>query len=270
MSSAHSDRALLAVDRLDVRAGGKMIVHDATFAAACGELVAIVGPNGAGKSTLLRAVAGVSRLHGGSVEWLGEPVSSLGARRLARLRAFLPQRPSAPPGLTVADAVLVGRSAHVGMLRSASDTDRIIVSDALATCGLDSISGRMVDSLSGGEQQRVFLALAIAQQAAALIVDEPTTHLDVGAARSVGKLLRDQADSGRAVLAVLHDLELACALADRVLVVNDGQLVADAVPSEAIDRDRLRTVWGVEGTTESLAGGRARVVLAPIIGGAAS
>jgi iron complex transport system ATP-binding protein len=261
---AISEPALAASDAT-IRIRGKTIVDSASLTLSPGELVAIVGPNGAGKTTLVRALAGVGRFQSGHVTWNGSPIGSLARRRLAELRAFLPQRPVIPTGMTVADTVLMGRAAHVGLMRVTGAADRQIADEAMAVCGIGELAQRQTASLSGGEQQRVFIALAIAQRAAAMLFDEPTTHLDIGAARRVGSILRDQADSGRAVLAVLHDLDLACALADRIIVMHDGRIEVDAPPAQAISAATLREIWGVDGHVEPLAAGRARIHLPAII-----
>jgi len=230
---------------------GKPILHGADLAVGGGELVAVVGPNGAGKSTLVRACAGIQRTSGGSVRWAGEDVRQLAGRRLARLRAFVPQRSQVPAGLAVRAAVSVGRSPHIGPLRRAGQADRQAVERAMARVGVLELAERRLTTLSGGELQRVQIAVALAQEAPTLIADEPTSHLDLGATAEAARLLRGLADDGLAIVLVLHDLALAAAIADRVVIVSEGRSVATGTPGEVFDPERLARIWRVDASLES-------------------
>ncbi|HEV7772617.1 MAG TPA: ABC transporter ATP-binding protein [Conexibacter sp.] len=241
---------LLHARDVRVEIGGTPILHGADLHVAAGELVAVVGPNGAGKSTLARAVAGLQRLAGGTVRWGEDELGDLRPRRLARLRAFVPQRPPVPAGLTVRDAVRIGRSPHVGPLQRMTRRDHDAVARAIARAGVETFEDRMLTTLSGGELQRVQIAVALAQEAPALIADEPTSHLDLGAAAGVARLLRGLADEGLAVVLVVHDLALAAAVADRVVVMADGRTVADGLAHDVLDAARIAAVWRVDAALE--------------------
>jgi iron complex transport system ATP-binding protein len=249
---------MTVLDARDVRVtiAGTPILHGADLHVAAGELVAVVGPNGAGKSTLARAVAGLQRLAGGSVRWGGEDLAGLRPRRLAHLRAFVPQRPSVPAGITVRDAVRIGRSPHVGPLQRMTRSDHDAVARAIARAGAEGFEERMLTTLSGGELQRVQIAVALAQEAPALIADEPTSHLDLGTAAGVARLLRGLADEGLAVVLVVHDLALAAAAADRVVVMADGRTVATGLAHDVLDAQRIAEVWRVDAALERDANGR--------------
>jgi iron complex transport system ATP-binding protein len=208
--------------------------------------VAVVGPNGAGKSTLVRAVAGIQKFTRGSVKWLGDDLGRLSGRRLARTRAFVPQRPRVPDGLTVRDALRIGRSPQIGPLRRATRADHAAVERALERAGVSHFAERRLTTLSGGELQRVQIAVGLAQDAPVLLADEPTSHLDLGATVVVARLLRELADDGLAVLLVVHDLALAAAIADRVVVMSRGRSVATGRPDEVLGRERLHEVWEVD------------------------
>ena len=237
---------MLEASGVRVTIGGTPILHGADLRVDAGELVAVVGPNGAGKSTLARAAAGLQKMSGGSVEWMGDDVRRLRGRALARLRAFVPQRPRVPAGLTVRDAVRIGRSSHVGPLRRPTAADRDAMERALERAGVSRFADRMLTTLSGGELQRVQIAVGLAQDAPVLMADEPTSHLDLGATVSVARLLRRLADDGLGVFLVVHDLALAAAVADRVVVMSNGLTVAAGAPQDVLGRERLAEVWDVD------------------------
>jgi len=258
VAAAAGDVRGVLLEALNVRVdiAGKTIVHDADLTLARGELVAVVGPNGAGKSTLVRAVAGLQKLSGGTVHWHGQPLSGLRGRRLARLRAFVPQRGRVPAGVSVREAVSIGRSPHIKPLTRARRADIDAVERAMTRAGIAAFAERQLTTLSGGELQRVQVAVGLAQEAPALIADEPTSHLDLGATATLAKLLRQLTAEGLGVILVVHDLALAAAIADRVVVVAAGRSVAAGAPADVLDRDRLAAVWNVDAALESHADGR--------------
>jgi len=245
---------LLEVSGARVTIGEATILKDASLTVDAGRLVAVVGPNGAGKSTLARAAAGLQPLTSGSVRWSGEDIGSLRGRRLARRRAFIPQRARVPGGLRVADAVAIGRSPHVGAFHRPTSADREAVARAIVRAGVGDLAQRQLTTLSGGELQRVQIAVALAQDAPALIADEPTSHLDLGAAASVARLLRGLADDGLAVVLVVHDLALAAAIADEVVVISHGRSVAGGPAAEVLERERLADVWRIDAQLETSPG----------------
>lgn len=247
---------LLDAQGVQVTVGPTRILEHADLRVQAGQLVAVVGPNGAGKSTLARAVAGLQAISGGSVRWSGEAVGDLKGRALALRRAFVPQRGQVPAGVTVRDAVRLGRAPHIGALRRATRHDRDVVEEAIERAGVLAFADRFVTTLSGGEVQRVQIAVALAQQAPVLLADEPTAHLDLGATATLARLLRGLTHEGIAVILVVHDLALAAAVADTVVVMSAGRTVATGPPAEILDRELLAGVWGVDAALRIGARGR--------------
>jgi iron complex transport system ATP-binding protein len=239
-----SEVPLLAAADVEVEIAGTPILRGADLVLWPGRLVAVVGPNGAGKSTLVRAVSGLQKPSGGEVLWQGRPLDGLRGRELSRLRAFVPQRMPVPAGITVREAVTIGRSSHLKMLGRLTGTDRAAIDASLERAGVGRFAERSLTTLSGGELQRVQIAIGLAQEAPVLIADEPTSQLDLGATIGVASLLRSLTADGIAVLLVVHDLSLALAVADTVVVVSEGRTVAAGAPAEVLTPERLATVWG--------------------------
>ncbi len=254
MTGAPAAGPLLEARGVEVEIGGVGILHGADLTLARGELVAVVGPNGAGKSTLVRAVAGLQRASAGTIRWEGEELGRLRGRRLARLRAFVPQRARVPEGVSVREAVAIGRSPHIKPLARPSRHDHEAVDRALERAGVATFAERRLTTLSGGELQRVQIAVGLAQEAPVLIADEPTSHLDLGATATLAKLLRRLTDEGLGVILVVHDLALAAAVADTVVVVAGGRSVAAGPPSAVLSRALLAEVWRVDAALEEAEG----------------
>jgi iron complex transport system ATP-binding protein len=231
---------------VEVEIGGTSILRGADLRVEHGELVAIVGPNGAGKSTLVRAVSGLQGISAGTARWSGREVGEMRGRELARVRAFVPQRMPVPAGVTVREAVTIGRSSHLRPLRRLSGEDRDGIEGAMARAGVARFAERSLTTLSGGELQRVQIAIGLAQEAPVLIADEPTSQLDLGATVSVATLLRELADDGLTILLVVHDLALAAAVADRAVVVSDGRTIATGAPAEVLTPQQLAATWSAD------------------------
>jgi iron complex transport system ATP-binding protein len=260
--AAEEDGVILEARDVQVAIGGTPILHGADVSLDAGRLVAVVGPNGAGKSTLVRAAAGIQKLAGGSVRWNGTDVRKLRGRRLSRIRAYVPQRPRVPDGISVREAVRIGRSAQLGPLSRATQADHAAVDEALERAGVTAFAERRLPTLSGGELQRVQIAVGLAQGAPVLLADEPTSHLDLGATVVVARLLRKLADDGLAVLLVVHDLALAAAVADTVVVMSKGRSVATGAPDEVLGRDRIAEVWEVDAALRRGEGGETALQVA--------
>lgn len=240
----------LSATGVQVKIGDKQIIHHADLKLEAGKLVALVGPNGAGKSTLARTIAGIQSISAGEVRWFDKDVAAMKGRELALTRAFVPQRALVPAGVTVRDAVTIGRSVHIRPWQRPGAADRDAIEQAMARTGVSVLSERNLTTLSGGEMQRVQIAVALAQNAPVLMADEPTSHLDLGATVSIAKLLRGLADEGYAVLLVVHDLSLAAAVSDEVVVMSDGRSVASGEPLKTLTREQLSEVWGVSASLE--------------------
>jgi len=238
---------VIRTQRLTVAYRGRPALTDVDLVVSAGERIALVGPNGAGKSTLLRAIAGLVEPAAGTVELGGTPIASLDRWAIARRLAVVPQLPQLPFATTVEEVVALGRLPHEHPIRGLRPVDRAAIAAAIDRVGVGHLLGRDARELSLGERQLVLLALAVAQQAPVLALDEPTVHLDLRHQVEVMELLVDlnQRD-GTTILAVLHDVGLAAHFFPRVLVLDRGRLVADGPPAEALDADRIRDVFGVD------------------------
>lgn len=244
---------LLDARRLHLRhpRGERDVVRDVSLAVAPGEIVALVGPNGSGKSTLLAALGGALTPRTGEVRLGGTDVRRYARRALARRVARLPQEPGCPEGLTVAELVLCGRHPHRGFLSGTRDQDRAATSAALRTMGLADLRHRRVETLSGGERRRAWLAMVLAQHTDLLLLDEPTAALDLRHQHELlDLLLRVNHERGVAIVLVLHDLEHAARIAHRVAVLHRGRLYHAAAPDRAIVPEMLRDVFGVDASID--------------------
>jgi iron complex transport system ATP-binding protein len=245
-----------AVD-LSVRLGGREVLHRVGLDVPRGEWLAIIGPNGAGKSTLLKTVLGVVGHHRGEVVIDGRPGRELKPRERARLLAYAPQTPALPPDMTVFDYALLGRTPYISYLGRESRRDREITGGVLARLGLGGFAARKVGELSGGERQRVVLARALAQQAPVLLLDEPTTALDLGHQQQVLELVdRLRTDDGLTVITTLHDLTLAGQYADTLLLLSGGRAVARGAPPEVLTGDLVGKHFDAHVMIEPGPGGR--------------
>jgi iron complex transport system ATP-binding protein len=238
---------LLEARGVEVEIGGTPILRGADLRVDAGDLVAIVGPNGAGKSTLVRAVSGLQNASAGTVLWSGRDLGEMRGRDLARVRAFVPQRMPVPSGVTVREAVTIGRSSHLRPLRRLTGEDRDAIGGAMERARVTRFADRALTTLSGGELQRVQIAIGLAQEAPLLIADEPTSQLDLGATVGVATLLRELVDEGGlTVLLVVHDLALAAAVADTAVIVAEGRTVAAGAPAAVLSSERLAEIWGAD------------------------
>lgn len=237
---------MLNVNALTVRYGPRVVLKDVTLAVNSGEVVALVGPNGAGKSTLIRAVSAVVPIQGGEVHIDGRNLSALSPTARARYLAVVPQARSLPSAFTVYETVLLGRTPYLGWLGRAGPRDEERVQYALEHTQMTALAGRYVGELSGGEQQRVLLARALAQDTPVLLLDEPTTHLDLRHRESLIQLVCDlAAHKNLAILMVLHDLNTAGLYADRVALLVDGQVEAIGAPAEVLTEGNLSRVYQI-------------------------
>ncbi|QNP62608.1 ABC transporter ATP-binding protein [Streptomyces genisteinicus] len=206
----------------------------------------IVGPNACGKSTLLRALSRMLKPSVGRVLLDGQSIHSLPAKKVARTLGLLPQSSIAPDGITVADLVGRGRYPHQGLLRQWSPEDERIVQESMTATGVEALGERYVDELSGGQRQRVWIAMALAQQTPLLLLDEPTTFLDIQHQLEVLDLCAGLHESqGRTLVAVLHDLNQAARYATHLIALRDGRVVAEGAPSEVVTAELVEEVFGV-------------------------
>ena len=239
-----------AIELRDVAArypSGRLALQGITLAVRPGELCAVLGPNGAGKSTLVRVLCGALLPAEGEALILGESVRRLDRRAIARRVAVVHQAGPSAPGFTVREVVMMGRAPHQGGWMEASARDQEAVTRALRSCELTGLEGRLATELSGGEQKRVAIACALAQEGEILILDEPGAHLDVRHSVAVHEVVRREVAGRRlACVAVLHDLNAAAQYADRVVLLKEGRLVAQGTVEEVMTYRRLKDVFEAE------------------------
>lgn len=235
----------------------RLVVEDLTISIPAGQVTVIVGANACGKSTLLRGLARLLRPRGGAVLLDGADIHKQPTRSVATRVGILPQQPVAPEGITVADLVARGRHPHQRWLRQFSGSDDAAVEAALVATGTADLADRCVDELSGGQRQRVWIALALAQDTPLLLLDEPTTFLDLAHQVEVLDLLgRLNREEGRTIVAVLHDLNMACRYADHLVAMRDGTIVAEGAPGDIVTAELVRSVFALD----------ARVIEDPLAG----
>jgi len=226
---------------------GRAVLSGIDLSIGAGERVALIGPNGAGKSTLLRVVTGLVAPSEGQVTVGGDPLRTLDRASIARRIAVVPQQVSVPFSTRVEELVSLGRLPHEDALRGARPADRAAVASAIERVGIGHLLGRDVRELSLGERQLTLVALAVAQAAPVLLLDEPTVHLDLRHQVATMELLVDlNRRDGTTVVAVLHDLGLAAAFFPRLVLLDRGRIVADGEPLEVLSGERIRSVFGVE------------------------
>ncbi|MFD7071998.1 ABC transporter ATP-binding protein [Streptomyces sp. NPDC059913] len=236
----------LAADAVTLGYDGRVVAEDLSVEIPDRSFTVIVGPNACGKSTLLRALARMLTPERGRVLLDGRAIHRLPAKKVARTLGLLPQSSVAPDGITVADLVGRGRYPHQGLLRQWSPEDERVVAESMAATGVDALADRHVDALSGGQRQRVWIAMALAQQTPLLLLDEPTTYLDIQHQIDVLDLCADLHETqGRTLVAVLHDLNHAARYATHLVAMRDGRVIAEGPPGEIVTADLVERVFGL-------------------------
>ncbi|MDX3384718.1 ABC transporter ATP-binding protein [Streptomyces niveiscabiei] len=236
----------LAARGVTVGYGSRTVIDDLDVAVPPGVITTIIGPNGCGKSTLLRTLSRLLKPTKGSVVLDGDDIARLKTRDVAKKLGLLPQAPVAPEGLTVSDLVARGRHPHQSWLRQWSSDDAEVVEKALDMTGVLDLADRPVDSLSGGQRQRVWISMTLAQGTDLLLLDEPTTYLDLAHAVDVLDLVDDLHESGRTVVMVLHDLNLAIRYSDNLVVMRDGAILAQGHPRDVVTAELLDDAFGLK------------------------
>jgi len=234
---------VLSVDELSVDLGRTEIISNVSLTAAAGELVGLVGPNGAGKTTFLRAIQGGLQPTTGTVTVDGHDIAELSARETGRLVATVPQETRLSFSFSVEDAVAMGRNPHIGRFGTADAEDRTAVSQALDDTSLSALADRPVTELSGGERQRVLLARAFAQDTPLLLLDEPTSNLDINHAINTLDLVRSVADEGTTAVAAIYDLNLAARYCDRLVLLAEGSILAAGGPETVLTSETLESAF---------------------------
>ena len=241
------DTVVLDAQAISVRLGKSPVLNEVTLSIPRGTVTAVIGPNGSGKSTLLRTLARLLRPETGSVLLDGAAIARMSPGQVARQIATLPQSPGAVPGMTVQELVEQGRYPHTGPLRMLSDRDHAAVERALDLTSSSHFRHRLLDSLSGGERQRVWIALALAQEPRILLLDEPTTFLDINHQIQVLNLIHAlNREHGLTVVMALHDLNHASQYAERLVVLHGGRIVEEGPPTAVVREDVLASVFNVQ------------------------
>jgi iron complex transport system ATP-binding protein len=247
----------LRAEGLTVGYGDTVVVDGLDIDVLDGTVTAVIGPNGSGKSTLLRALARLLPAKSGHVLLDGRRIDRTPTREVAKVLGVLPQNPVAPEGLTVADLVARGRHPHQAWYRQWSSDDEAAVAQALGWTGMSDFADRALETLSGGQRQRVWISMALAQGTDVVLLDEPTTFLDLAHQIDVLDLVeRLHTEAGRTIVMVLHDLSLAARYAQRLVAMKDGAVVADGTPHDVLTPELLRAVFDLE----------AQVVVDPVAG----
>ncbi len=257
---------MIDVDDVSVELGGSTILSDVSLSVEAGQFLALVGPNGAGKTTLLRTINGLLSPTGGRVRIDGSEIDALSAKRTGRLVATVPQETTLSFDFPVEDVVTMGRTPHRSRFSTASTDDQTAVEVAMERTDTTRFAERLVGELSGGERQRVLLARALAQETPALLLDEPTASLDINHQVATLSLARELAEDGKAVVAAIHDLELAARFCDSVALLSEGSLLATGSPSEVLEAGRLERAFDVRTavTTNPVTGTRAVTPLSDV------
>lgn len=244
----------VAVNNVSVKLGSRLVVDGLSAEFKPGELVGVIGPNGAGKSTLVRAMLGLLPMVGGEVQIDSTPVSRIPARQLAQRIAYLPQGQTLHWPLSVERLVSLGRLPHLAPFSEVQQSDLDVIWQAMARTDTTHLAHRDAITLSGGERARVMLARALAVGADGLVADEPLAALDPGHQIDVMELLKKEADGGAMVIAVLHDLTLAARYCSRLLLIDEGRLVANGAPVDVLTPERLADVYGIRAMLETNGG----------------
>ena len=236
--------------------GSNIIIRGLDMTIHQKSITALVGPNGCGKSTLLRGISRLLKPTTGTVHLEGQRIHAMKARDLAKQLGILPQSPTAPEGLTVHELVAQGRYPHQSWFQQWSREDERIVQGALQITNLTMMADRPVDTLSGGQRQRAWIAMALAQQTQVLLLDEPTTYLDMAYQMDVLDLLDDLNEQGRTIVMVLHDLNHAARYADHIVALRGGQIVVQGSPEQVMTAENIRQVFGLHAqiATDPVAG----------------
>lgn len=235
---------MIVVRNLSARYDEHLVYSDVCMTVMAGEWVVIIGPNGAGKSTLLRSIAGLTDMPG-SVKIDGRSIDEMSGRERAQKVAFVPQAPVLPPGITVTDYVLLGRTPYLSLLGTETKKDLRAVGHMLGLLAVEDLAKRDIATLSGGEAQRVVLARALAQEPQVLLLDEPTSALDLGRQQETMQVIDDlRVDRNLTVVTTMHDLTLAGQFADRLLLLNGGGILAEGTPDEVLTSETISKHYG--------------------------
>ncbi|WP_105901340.1 Fe(3+) dicitrate ABC transporter ATP-binding protein FecE [Vibrio gangliei] len=236
----------LATDDLTVGYGQEPIVKTVTTSIPKGKITALLGPNGCGKSTLLKTLSRLLEPRSGQVLWNGQSIADISPKILAQQLSLLPQSQVVPEGITVREAVAYGRSPYTGFWGQLSPNDKQHIVQAMRSTGVEDFSERLLSDLSGGQCQRVWLALTLAQDTDYILLDEPTTYLDINHQVELMKLMRSLNHLGKTIVTVLHDINQACRYCDHLIVMQAGKVVCEGAPADVMTSTLLNNVFGLD------------------------
>ncbi|MHA6528605.1 ABC transporter ATP-binding protein [Corynebacterium pyruviciproducens] len=238
-----NDSQAIVVDHVSSGYGDHIVVKDIDITAEAGTFTTLLGPNGCGKSTLLKSITRLLTPVAGTVTYGATSLQDVSPKKLAQTVAMLPQHPFAPDGLSVVELVSRGRHPWRSPLRGLSATDRRIIAEAMEETEVSGLAERSIETLSGGQRQRVWMAMVLAQDTPVLLLDEPTTYLDPARAMEILSIAKRQAQAGKVVISVLHDLHLAGHFSDRVVLLKEGHVYADGSPADVMTVDAVKDVY---------------------------
>ncbi|SQD78294.1 Fe(3+) dicitrate ABC transporter ATP-binding protein FecE [Moritella yayanosii] len=236
---------MLTIENLTIGYAGKMILNELNITIAKGKITALIGPNGCGKSTLLKTIAGSLKPAKGKVSLAGQDLSKLSHKSRAKLLSILPQSPITPEGISVRQLVSCGRNPYLSHWGGLSQQDRDAVQAALVDTGLCDLADRSVDSLSGGQRQRVWIAMVLAQDTDYILLDEPTTYLDLTYQIELMEMMRKMNRQGKTLVVVLHDLNQACRYCDHLVVMKKGKIIVQDEPHKIFTSKLLKDVFAL-------------------------
>lgn len=236
----------LSTQQLSVGYHQKAIVKHIDLDLPEGKIIALLGPNGCGKSTLLKALARLLTPMQGEVQWQGKALHKIPSKQLARQIALLPQTQPIPEGIKVKDLVAYGRSPYTGFWGRTNQADQEIIHQVMQETGISELAEQLVSELSGGQRQRVWLAMTLAQDTPYLLLDEPTTYMDLNHQVELMHLLRRLNQQGKTIITVLHDINQAARYCDHLIVMKEGQIIQQGLPSDVLTRELLKSVFSLE------------------------
>lgn len=235
---------MIRCEMLTAGYGGKEVLHEISWEAEKGKFTAIIGPNGSGKSTLLKTILGQTKICAGDICLEGKPIKEFGSRELAKRIAYLPQHRD-DTGISVGRLVLHGRFSYIAFPRHYTDADKEKVGQALKKMGIEALRDKPVSELSGGEKQKVYLAMALAQDSPLFFLDEPAASLDISCQLSLMAMLKELSGEGKTIVAVTHDLNYALQYADKLLIINKGRAEQYGSPEEVLETGVMEKVFGL-------------------------